>query len=256
MTRRLPTDTGLYQSSYPAAPPVLLATSEKHRAGDLIYGLEKGGVPIVIALNRRSVRYWAVKISPTIVVLDLGLDWAIEEGASLERDGYRVVGVSDDETASMRALRSNFSVVLPKTISVDALTLRIRALLRERYEVSARPPLTSMGSLSIDSHSHAASWDDRKLQLSKRPFQLLKYLADRAGIVVTKPELLEEFRWLADSDLHNAICVIRRALGPQGALHIVNRHGVGYGYFPILSVIELQDREVSPVSLALSSTPA
>ena len=258
MTRRLPSDTGFHQSSYPAAPPILFSTSEKHCAGDLIHGLEKGGVPIVVALNRRSLRYWAVRISPAIVILDLGLDWAIEEGESLERDGYRVIGISDDETAHMRALRSNFSIVLPKTISVEALNLRLRALLRQRSEVNAPPPLalTSMGALSIDGHARTASWDHRKVSLSKGPFQLLKYLADRAGTAVDKQELLEEFRWLADSDLHNAICVIRKALGPQGALHIVNRHGYGYGYFPVLSAIEFQDRESSPVSLALSSTPA
>jgi len=47
-----------------------------------------------------------------------------------------------------------------------------------------------VGGLRLDGEAHEATLDDRPLELSRREFDLLYYLAVRAGQVVTKRELL------------------------------------------------------------------
>src|SRR5260221_5529833 len=74
-----------------------------------------------------------------------------------------------------------------------------------------------VGGLRLDGEAHEATLDDRPLELSKREFDLLYYLAVRAGQVVTKRELLTQVWRLPDGgadktvDVH--VFLLRRKLG-------------------------------------------
>jgi len=84
---------------------------------------------------------------------------------------------------------------LPKTFSSRELLARLRAVTR-RYDVSERRAVGSgntliFGSLQIDKDSRTVRMDDKTLNLTPLEYDLLASLADSAGRVLTRDQLLD-----------------------------------------------------------------
>src|SRR3546814_4961982 len=77
-----------------------------------------------------------------------------------------------------------------KPFSVEQLEARIRAVLRRAGTVVDEP--VRVGELSIDVASRTAVLAGEELELAPKEFDLLAYLAEREGQVISKRELLGE----------------------------------------------------------------
>jgi DNA-binding response OmpR family regulator len=104
-------------------------------------------------------------------------------------------------------------------------------LRRARLDVVEAPIV--VGGLTIDPARRVASLDGRQLDLTKREFDLLAYLAGRAGRVVTKRQLMADV-WRqpyggADKTLDVHLSWLRRKLGESAAQprFIATVRGVG-----------------------------
>ena len=75
--------------------------------------------------------------------------------------------------------------------SVDQLEARVRAVLR-RVGHDGRPGPLVVGELTIDATAREAFLNGEPLELSPKEFDLLRFLAERPGHVVSKRELLAE----------------------------------------------------------------
>ena len=167
----------------------------------------------------------AVEQRPDVVVLDLGLPDV--DGSELLK---MIRAVSDvpviiatarsDESAIVALLDSGADDYLTKPFSVDQLEARIRAVLR-RSEAKAASPMTAVGGLTIDVGGRVATLDGTPLELSRKEFDVLAYLAERTGEVVSKRELLGEV-WRepyggSDSTVDVHLSWLRRKLGETAA---------------------------------------
>src|SRR5687767_2317570 len=76
----------------------------------------------------------------------------------------------------------------PDLVVLDA---RIRAVLRRGPDESTDGAV-AVGGLRLDARARDATLDDVRLDLTPREFDLLHYLASRAGEVISKRELLTE----------------------------------------------------------------
>jgi len=159
-----------------------------------------------------------------VVVLDLGLpDVDGQEALKMVR---AVTGVPlivatarDDEREIVRALDAGADEYIVKPFSAAQLDARIRAILR-RVKAGDDQDLV-IGGLVIDHAKRAASLDGRRLELSRKEYELLHYLALRAGSVVSKRELLTEV-WQqpyggADRTVDVHLSWLRRKLGETAA---------------------------------------
>lgn len=158
---------------------------------------------------------------PEIVVLDLGLP---------DLDGREVLrmirGVSavpvivatarDDETEIVGSLDSGADDYLVKPFSAEQLSARIGAVLRRSGGPAAAGPVT-VGELRIDLRTREVRVAGAPVELTAKEFDLLAYLAERAGTVVSKPELLSAV-WHrpyggADKTVDVHLSWLRRKLG-------------------------------------------
>ncbi len=179
----------------------------------------------------------AVEDRPDVVVLDLGLPDI--DGAELLK---MIRAVSDvpvivatarsDETGIVALLDTGADDYLTKPFSVDQLEARIRAVLR-RSEAKRESPTLVVGGLEIDIGGRVASLDGTALELSRKEFDLLAYLAERVGEVVSKRDLLAEV-WRepyggSDSTVDVHLSWIRRKLGETAAdpRYLRTVYGVG-----------------------------
>jgi DNA-binding response OmpR family regulator len=119
-----------------------------------------------------------------------------------------------------------------KPFSGELMSARIHAVLR-RSMPSPDPEIVTVGGLRIDPDAREASLDGRTLDLSRREFDLLAYLASRAGKVITKRELLAEV-WQqpyggADKTVDVHLSWLRRKLGETASepRYLRTSRGVG-----------------------------
>lgn len=104
-----------------------------------------------------------------------------------------VVTCEADEPSVVAALDAGADDWVVRPAGVDSLMARIRAVLRRcGGEQSAPRSMLRLGGLHLDLAARRAELDELPLALSPREFDLLAYLAQRVGQVVTKTELLAE----------------------------------------------------------------
>ena len=164
----------------------------------VIKALTARGHAVSSAATGMSGLSMAVDGRPDLVVLDLGLpDVDGTQVLSMLRavsDVPVIVATArDDDPSLVRCLDSGADDYVVKPYTTDQLAARIGAVLR-RVSPGARAadPAIVVGSLRIDVPGRRATLGGAALDLSPKEFDLLRYLAERVGEVVTKRTLLAD----------------------------------------------------------------
>ena len=118
-----------------------------------------------------------------------------------------------------------------KPFSPAVLVKRVEALLKR----SSGQPFSedkSQKGLVIDSNAFTAFIDGTPLELTLKEFELLSYLYENAGRVLTRDQLLNAiwgYDYLGDSrTVDSHIARLRTKLGDYGASHLKTIYGMGY----------------------------
>lgn len=177
-----------------------------------------------------------VSTSPDVVVLDLGLPDL--DGAELLRMLRAVSQVPvivatarDDDESVVSLLDAGADDYIVKPYAAENLEARLRAVLRRSSKGS--PQTIELGGLRIDRNARETTLDGVSLDLSPKEFELLLLLAERAGEVVSKREMLAEV-WREPYggsertvDVH--LSWLRKKLGESASepRYLQTVHGVG-----------------------------
>ncbi|TKK88393.1 response regulator transcription factor [Herbidospora galbida] len=203
----------------------------------LVRALRDKGHAVASAASALDGLRMALDDRPDLVVLDLGLPDL--DGAELLRMLRAVSAVPvivatarDGDAESVRVLDAGADDYLVKPFTAAQLDARVRAVLRRTGSVAGDPTVT-VGGLRVDPRGREALLDGRRLDLTPREFDLLLYLAARAGQVVTKRELLIEVWQLpyggTDKTVDVHLSWLRRKLGEtaQEPRYLHTMRGVG-----------------------------
>ncbi|NAS24479.1 response regulator [Herbidospora sp. NEAU-GS84] len=203
----------------------------------LVRALRGKGHAVAAASSALDGLRMALDDRPDLVVLDLGLPDL--DGAELLRMLRAVSAVPvivatarDGDAESVRVLDAGADDYLVKPFTAAQLDARVRAVLRRTGSAPGDPTVT-VGGLRVDPRGREALLDGRTLDLTPREFDLLLYLASRAGQVVTKRELLIEVWQLpyggTDKTVDVHLSWLRRKLGEtaQEPRYLHTMRGVG-----------------------------
>ena len=123
---------------------------------------------------------------------------------------------------------------LPKPFSSRELLARLRAILRRRDGAGTGAAILRFGRLEIDPGSREARLDGQRCDLTGHQFDLLLALAESAGRVLSRDQLIDRVRGFGGDAFDRSIDVhisrIRAAIedDPKQPRRIVTVRGAGY----------------------------
>lgn len=213
---------------------VLVVEDDPTIADPLVSGLERQGYVVTWARTGAD----ALNADPgDLVLLDLGLP-DLDGQVVCERIRKRstvpiiVVTARSDEIDRVSLLDLGADDYVVKPFGLRELLARMRAVLRrvETAAAAAERTVLDVGPLHIDTRARTVTVDGRAVALTLKEYELLLYLAEEAGAVLTRDQILrrvwDETWWGSTKTLDVHIASLRRKLGDPGLIETVR--GVGY----------------------------
>jgi two-component system, OmpR family, KDP operon response regulator KdpE len=176
---------------------------------------------------------------PDLVILDLGLpdvEGVVVCGRIREDHSTPILVLSarGGERDKVRALDAGADDYVTKPFGGEELMARIRAALRRREGPQAQSEPLVRGRLTIDRERFRVSKDGAEVRLTPKEFELLTFLAQHPGRVLTHRTILKAV-WgpnAADQPEHLRVLVasLRRKIesDPSSPEHILTEPWVGY----------------------------
>lgn len=157
--------------------------------------LTSSGYEVVSAITGRGALEAIERQPPDVVVLDLGLpDMDGVDVCRLIREGRNVpvivLSARGSEKDKVRALDAGADDYVTKPFGSEELLARIRVALR-RVDVAAGPEPITIGELVIDRERRRVSISGHEVRLTPKEFELLVFLAQHPGRVLTHRVILK-----------------------------------------------------------------
>lgn len=190
---------------------------------------------------RNAADFWQAleKELPQLVLLDIMLPdedglhilKRLRAGAETADLPVMMLTVKSSEYDRVVGLDSGADDYMPKPFGMMELVSRVRALLRRAAKPAAEDKLFTAGSLAVDVKRRAVTVDGEPVILTYKEFELLCYLLENRGVVLSRDQILTkiwDYNYSGETrtvDVH--IRTLRQKLGDAGAL-IETVRGVGY----------------------------
>ena len=212
----------------------LLLVEDDEILGDgLVAGLKMEGYAVDWLTNGKLADE-ALKLNAyELIVLDLNLPdmdgLSILKALRARKDETPVMVLTAKDTISDRVLGldSGADDFVIKPFELDEVCARLRALAR-RSEGRSAPTIEYKG-ISLDPASHLVIYNDEKVELSQKEFEILSFLMGNIGKVVSRSRLEESlYSWDSDVESNTVevhIHYLRKKLDPT---LIRTVRGVGY----------------------------
>jgi two-component system OmpR family response regulator len=190
---------------------LLVVEDDVKLARALERGLQREGYAVDLADTGDDALSQATTNDYDAVVLDVmlpGIDgFAVcKEMRSSERWAPVLMLTARDQVGDrIRGLDAGADDYLVKPFDFGELLARLRALIRRGP--TERAPVLEVGELRIDPAARIVTRGGREIELTVREFALLHFLAQRAGAVVSREELLEHVWENAEEGSTNVVDV-------------------------------------------------
>ena len=134
---------------------------------------------------------------PDLLILDLlmpgmgGID-VVRKLRSVSTIPIIVLSAIGEETQKVQALELGADDYMTKPFGMEELFARIRSLLRRAAGATSAAPVFVAGDLSVDFDRREVRLDGQAIKLTPTEYDLLKYMIEHAGKVLTHRMLLQE----------------------------------------------------------------
>jgi two-component system alkaline phosphatase synthesis response regulator PhoP len=170
---------------------VLVVDDEEPILELLKYNLEKGGYDVKTAVDGMKAVDVAKKFQPNLVLLDImmpkmdGVETCrlLREIPELQNTFIVFLTARSEEYSEVAAFDVGADDYINKPIKPRALMSRINALFRRNAAKGSDSDEIVIGDLTIDRSSYTIKMNDREINLPKKEFELLYFLAQNPNKV-------------------------------------------------------------------------
>jgi DNA-binding response OmpR family regulator len=226
------------------AHKILLIEDDKSIAEPVVYGLQKAGFTVTHATNGEEGLRLARRETFDVVLLDVmlpGID-GFETCRALRRFSavpILMVTARGQEMERVMGLDAGADDYIVKPFSFQELLARVRALLRRvalDQQNLPREEVLQIGPIQLNRQSREVTRDGKRVELSRREFDLLTMLMSHAGKALSRQELLDRVWGESWFGTHRTLDVHIRWLrekleeDPSNPRYIETVYGYGYRF--------------------------
>ena len=213
----------------------------------LTISLEREGFGVIAAADGPAALKAISEKAPDLILLDVmlpgmsGIDVCreIRKSSSVP---VIMVTAKGEEIDAVVGLEVGADDYITKPYRLRELIARIRAILRrsenspKEDETTSNPEVLVEGAVRLDLERHELSVDGELVSLALREFELLSYLMENSGRVVTRESLMQNvwgWDYIGDTktiDVHVKRLRSKIESDPSAPLRISTIRGVGYRY--------------------------
>jgi len=227
---------------------VLLVEDEKSIADGIIYNLKNEGLKVThvdegkIALDIFDEEHFDLLILDIMLPEVSGLEicQSIRKSSNVP---IIMLTAKDDENDKIRGLEMGADDYITKPFSVKELISRVKAVLRRTKNSELLNGLDedinsakeiNIGNIAMNPLRYEAKIDNEIIELRPREFELLYYLCENAGNIVSRDKLFSKvwgYSFAGNSktlDVHIQRIRERIEVNPKSPKRLVTIRGVGY----------------------------
>ena len=238
-----------YESNYDKKK-ILIVDDEKPIVEILTYNLHKEGYETIEAYDGEQAITLALTQKPDLILLDImlpkvdGLTVCKRIRHTLTNVPILILSAKDEEIDKILGLELGADDYITKPFSVRELMARVKANLRKseviqdveqvEEETEEDGNKIEVGELKLDLDKYEVKVRGEVIDLTLREFEVLKYLANQPGQVVTRETLLEKV-WGYEyyGDIRTVDVTVRRIRekiekDTSNPKILITKRGVGY----------------------------
>lgn len=226
---------------------VLIVDDERSIVDILKYNIEKDGTKAICAYDGKEGLRLARTEDPDVILLDVMLPEmdGFEVCRTLRAEGNNVpiimITAREEETDKVFGLDLGADDYITKPFSMRELLARVRTNMRRAASMFPAQPgsdadVIRAKDLVIDRARRSVSRNGHEIELTQREYELIKYLAENPGKVMSREELMSAV-WQYDyfGDLRAVDVAVRRLRekvedNPSEPQYVITKRGAGY-YF-------------------------
>jgi DNA-binding response OmpR family regulator len=225
-----------------SARSTVLLVEDEHSIGQLVRSyLDREGYRVVWVTSGEAALMELPRHPIALVVLDVGLPGM--DGFDVCR---RMRAISSTPIVMLTARSAETDKVLgfelgaddyvTKPFSITELLARVRAVLRRAGTQPTHTEAIRIGDLEVDFKLHQARRGKERVEFTAREFDLLRYLVEHTGRVVTREQILNEVwgyeEFPTTRTIDNFVAKLRQKIerAAHAPEHILTIHGSGYKF--------------------------
>ena len=217
---------------------ILIIEDDMTIAETLASHLTRWGYEVKYVEDFKNILEETAACSPHLILLDIMLPEEdglqvlkkLRAAPATQKIPVMMLTAKDSEYDKVLGLDSGADDYVPKPFGMMELMARIKALLR-RASRQNDEKIYNLDALYVDVKRHNVAVNGQEISLTYKEFELLCYLLENRGVVLTRDQILSkiwDYNYSGETrtvDVH--IRTLRQKLGAMGAL-IETVRGVGY----------------------------
>jgi two-component system alkaline phosphatase synthesis response regulator PhoP len=217
---------------------ILIVDDEEDILDLLEYNLEKEGYQISRANNGAEAISLAPKVRPHVILLDISMPqidgietcYRLRQIPECKETHIIFLTARIEEYVEVAAFEAGGNDFITKPIKPRALQARIRSQVEKMMGKDDNREVIQIHDLELDKGAYQVRRQEEVLTLSRLEFELLYFMASRAGKVCNRHRLLQEV-WKNPYIKERTVDVhIRRLRKTLGEGYIETLKGVGYKF--------------------------
>ncbi len=220
---------------------ILVVEDDTKIAAILSDELQRHGYTLILARDFQHVRDEFLAARPDLVLLDINLPqfdgfyWC-RQIRTLSSVPIIFISARAGDLDQVRALENGGDDYITKPFNLELVLAKVRSALRRsygEYALARDADLLQIGDLLLNKSRNRISRGGVELELTPKEFRLLCCLAERAGQIVNREELLEalwdDIEFVDDNTLTVNVTRVRRRLAELGLPDAIEtKRGQGY----------------------------